>query len=384
LIYLDNCATTKPRPEVVGAMLTVLEDDFGNPSSLHRMGLKVEKLMKKSRREISQYLQVAENELYFTSGGTEGNNIAIQGVFKNKGMSGKHIITTAIEHPAVLNSISDLQNQGCEVTLLKNDKRGLVDLEHLKESIKENTALVSIIHVNNEIGTIQNIDQIGRILRDYPSKPHFHVDGVQSFGKISFSVKSSKVDSYAFSGHKIHGPKGIGGLFIDNKARVSPIVFGGNQERGLRSGTENVPGIVGMAAAVTSLIKSGDSERQKVEKLKKLMIERLNQNIPDFLVNSPAGPDFSPYILNVSILGIRGEVLVHWLEDREIFISTTSACSSKGFGKSHVLKAIGLDDKSVEGTIRISFSYELEETDIIEAAKEITQAVNEIRGIMRR
>lgn len=384
MIYLDSCATTKPRKDVIVAILNALEEDFGNPSSLHRHGLKAEKLIKGSRKIIAQFLNVGENEIFFTSGGTESNNLAIQGVINNKASRRGHIIISAMEHPAVKNTVEYLQKNGCRVTVLKNDDHGMVDIEDLKKSISDDTVLVSLIHVNNETGAIQDIQQIGSILRELPRKPHFHLDGVQSFGKIPFSLKKSGVDSFAFSGHKIYGPKGVGGLYINSKTKISPIIFGGNQEKGIRSGTENVPGIVGMGEAVACLSRTGPYELTQVKSIKRLMIELLEKRISDVRINSPIDDYFSPYILNISIPDTRGEVLVHYLEDRDIYVSTTSACSSKGVGKSHVLKAIGLDDKSIEGAVRISFSWDTEEQHIRQAVDEISSAVNEIRSIMRR
>lgn len=384
MIYLDNCATTRPRPEVVTAVARTMEEEFGNPSSLHRLGLRAEKLVKEARSNAADFLKVKENEIYFTSGGTESNNIALQGVANLRSNRGRHIVTTSIEHPAIMNTLKHLEKNGFEITWLRNDRFGRINLDELKDSIRDNTILVSVIHVNNEIGIIQDIEAIGKIISTSESKPHFHLDGVQSFAKIPLALKVWGVDSYAFSGHKLHGPKGIGGLYLSSKVHLPPLIYGGNQEKGLRSGTENVPGIVGLTTALSFVSKDSTFELAHVKNLKSLMIDLLNEGVPDIRINSPDDKLFSPYILNVSIPGTRGEIMVHSLEDKDIYVSTTSACSSKGIGKSHVLEAIGLNDQCIEGTLRISFSLENTEDDIRIAAREIAVAAVEIRSIMRR
>lgn len=384
MIYLDNCATTCPKPEVVAAVAKTMAEEFGNPSSLHRLGLKAEKLVKDSRNHIANFLKVHENEIYFTSGGTESNNIVVQGVSNIRSGRGRHIVATSIEHPAIMNTLKHLEKKGFEISWLKNDNYGRIDIDELKASLREDTILVAIIHVNNEVGTIQDIETIGKVLSTLKSKPHFHLDGVQSFAKIPLFLKAWGVDSYAFSAHKVHGPKGIGGLYLNSKIHIPPLLFGGNQEKGLRSGTENVPGIVGLSKALSLISNEGNAELIHVKNLKSLMIDLLTEDIPEIRINSIEDKIFSPYILNVSIPGTRGEIMVHSLEDKDIYVSTTSACSSKGVGKSHVLEAIGLDDKCIEGTLRISFSLDNTEDDIRVAAKEIADAAVEIRSIMRR
>jgi len=384
LIYLDNCSTTKPREPVVEKMTEALRFNFGNPSSLHRMGMDAEKAMKNSRSIIASYLGVKNEEIYFTSGGTEGNNIAIQGALKARETRGNHIITSMIEHPAVMNTIREYEKKGFRVSWIPNDKNGRIDMQRLEEELCDETILVSLIHVNNEIGTIQDIQSIGELLSKRSSRPHFHLDGVQSFGKVQISLIASGIDSFAFSGHKIHGPKGVGGLYISKKARVYPMVFGGNQEMGMRSGTENIPGIAGFGEAVRILSEQGQQESQKVRALKESMTRMITDQIEDVLVNSPAGELSSPYILNLSFGWTRGEVLLHYLEEEDIFVSTTSACSSKGTDKSHVLKSIGLDDNYIEGTLRICFSYEITEEDVVRTVKALKSSVEDVRSIMRR
>lgn len=384
MIYLDNCATTRPRDEVTDIMIEALKDNFGNPSSLHRLGLNAEKQMKNSRQIIANYLRVGPEELIFTSGGTESNNMAIQSIIKKEEKKGNHIITTNIEHPSISNIYKDYEKNGYKVTYLKVNSRGQIDLDELKAAIDDETILVSIIHVNNEIGTIQDIKAIRDIIRNSKANPFFHLDGIQSFGKIQFSLKELDVDTYSISGHKIHGPKGIGCLYINNKNKLDPVVFGGNQERGLRSGTENIPGIIGFGEAVRLMAKDWEKENKRIKELQTYFISKLNENIDDIKINSEVNESFSPYVISVSFQDVRGEVLLHYLEQNEIYVSTGSACSSKDTQKSHVLQAIGLNNDEITGTIRLCLSYEIDKKDIDFAVEAIKDAVEDIRSIIRR
>ncbi|MGO1468970.1 MAG: cysteine desulfurase family protein [Tissierella sp.] len=384
MIYLDNCATTKMRPEVLNTIYNAMKEDFGNPSSLHSLGLQSEKEIRKSRKIISNYLNIDEKELYFTSGGTESNNIAIQSIVNLLKKQGNHIITTKIEHASIMNTMKDLEGKGFKVTYLDVDKWGKIDLEQLKNSLNHDTILVSIIHVNNEIGTIQDIKKIKNIINQKDSKALLHLDGIQSFGKITFDLKQLGVDTFSFSSHKIHGPKGVGGLYIRREIKLSPIVFGGNQERGLRSGTENVPGIIAFGKAVEIMGKNKIDEREKILKIKKYTIKLIKEKIEDIKINSNIDDTFSPYILNISLRDTRGEVLLHFLEQKHIYISTASACSSNGVKESKVLKSINLSQKEIEGTIRVCFSYENTEDDIDLFVKELANSVEEIRKITKR
>lgn len=384
MIYLDNCSTTKPRQEVVELLYKSLRDDYGNPSSLHRLGLSSEKKMKKSRLIISDFLKVEPKEIFFTSGGTESNNIAIQSIIKKYSKRGNHIITTKIEHPSVLNVMKNYEENGFDLTYLNIDKKGQIDLEQLKESITDKTILISLIHVNNEIGIIQDIKSVRQIIDKSKNKPLLHLDGVQSFGKIDFNLNSLGIDTYSFSGHKVYGPKGIGGLYINDKLKLDPITFGGNQESGLRSGTENLTGIIGFGEAVRILANNYKKEANHAKELKEYMVEKHFEEITDFKINSTLDENSSPYILNISYEDIRGEVLLHYLEEKEIFVSTSSACSSKGTDKSHVLKAINLSDNEIEGAIRFCFSHDINREDIDYTVATIKDSVEEIRSIIRR
>ncbi len=384
MIYLDNCATTKIRDEVLNIMMESLKEDYGNPSSLHRLGFNAEKKIKNSRDIISNYLDIDRNELYFTSGGTESNNIAIQGIVNKYEARGNHIITSKIEHPSVHNIMKYYERKGFDITYLNNDKIGNIDLGELNETIREDTILVSLIHVNNEIGVIQNIREIRKILNNMNSNALLHLDGVQSFGKISFSLKELAVDTYSFSAHKIHGPKGVGGLYINNRLKLPALVLGGNQENGLRSGTENLNGIIGFGEAVRILGSKFKEESEHVQMIKEYFAKKIMDEIEDVKINTNLDNNSSPYILNVSFRNIRGEVLLHYLEDKEIYVSTTSACSSKGTRKSPILQAIGLNDIEIEGGIRFCFSYEISKSDIDYTIEVLKSSVKDIRKIMMR
>lgn len=383
-VYLDNCATTKPREEVIDEINFMLKESYGNPSSLHRLGFNAEKKVEESREIISRFLNVNNDEIYFTSGGTESNNIAIQGLVNKNKKRGNHIITTEIEHPSVLNIFKYYESKGFDITYLKVDRFGFIDLNELEKSIKDSTILISIMLVNNEIGTIEPVGEIKKILNKKASNAYIHVDGIQALGKIPLELNKWSIDTFSFSGHKIHGPKGIGGLYIRKGTNISPIMHGGNQEREIRSGTENTLGIVGIGKAVEIVKNNFNKENKYVRELKNYMHEKIMTNIPEIKVNSLLDESFSPYILNISFLGVRGEVLLHYLENKGIYVSTGSACSSHGKGKSHVLKAIGLNSDEIEGAIRFSLSYLNTKNDINYVVEELKKSVEDIRQITMR
>ena len=380
-IYLDNSATTKPYKEVVDKMVEALTTDYANPSSLHRKGINVEKNIKSIRQDIARTMGAKDKEIYFTSGGTESNNSLIRGVANLYKKRKNHIISTEIEHPSVLNTLKDLEEDGFEVTYLKVGKDGKIDIEDLKKSIKPTTILVTIMHVNNEIGTIQPIEEIGKYLKSLKDKIYFHVDAVQSYGKLNFKPSKYNIDFMSVSGHKLHGPKGIGFMYIKENNRLKPILTGGGQEIGIRSGTENVPGIYGLGEAIKILNKDLNETIKKIQELKDLLKEEIVNNIDNIKINSPE--DGVCHILNISFEDIKGEVLLHYLEQKGVYVSTGSACSSKKKG-SHVLNAIGLNPKEIDGAIRFSLSDLNTKEEIIEVVKILKESVSDLRMIIRR
>ena len=380
-IYLDNSATTKPYKEVVERMVYALSTDYANPSSLHKKGIEVEKNIKEIRRNIARTLGAKDKEIYFTSGGTESNNAIIRGVVSLNKKRKNHIISTVIEHPSVLNTLKDLEEEGFEVTYLNVDKYGKIDIEELKQSIKPTTCLVSIMHVNNEVGSIQPIQEIGKYLKNLNDKVYFHVDAVQSYSKINFKPSRYNIDFMSVSGHKLHGPKGIGFMYIKENNRIKPMLTGGGQEIGIRSGTENTPGIYGLGEAINIINQNLDEKIDKIANLKNMLKDEIVKNIDDIKINSQ--DDGVCHILNISFRGIKGEVLLHYLEQKKVYISTGSACSSKKKG-SHVLNAMGLTPDEIEGAIRFSLSDLNTEEEVLEAAKIVKESVEDLRMIIRR
>ena len=380
-IYLDNSATTKPYQEVVDKMVLALTTQYGNPSSIHKKGIEVEREIKEIRRNIARSLGAKENEIYFTSGGTECNNTIIRSVARLNKKTKNHIISTVIEHPSVLDTLKDLESEGFEVTYLPVDKDGKISIEDLKNAIKKETILVSVMHVNNEIGTIQPIEEIGKYLKSLDEKIYLHVDAVQSYAKIKFRPSRYNIDFMSVSGHKLHGPKGIGFMYVKENNRIKPLLTGGGQEIGIRSGTENVPGIYGIGEAVKVINKDLEGTIDKIRELRDLLKEEILANIDDVKINTPE--DGVCHVLNVSFRGVRGEVLLHYLEQKEIYVSTGSACSSKKKG-SHVLNAIGLTPEEIEGAIRFSLSDLNTKEEILETIKVLKESVSDLRMIIGR
>ncbi|MEI3235045.1 MAG: cysteine desulfurase family protein [Intestinibacter bartlettii] len=380
-IYLDNSATTKPYQEVVDKMVLALTTQYGNPSSIYKKGIEVEREIKEIRRNIARSLGAKETEIYFTSGGTECNNTIIRSVANLNKKTKNHIISTVIEHPSVLNTLKDLEADGFEVTYLPVGKDGKISLEDLKNAIKKETILVSVMHVNNEIGTIQPIEEIGKYLKSLDEKVYFHVDGVQSYAKIKFRPSRYNIDFMSVSGHKLHGPKGIGFMYVKENNRIKPLLTGGGQEIGIRSGTENVPGIYGIGEAVRILNQDLEGTIDKIRGLRDLLKEEILANIDNVKINSPE--DGVCHVLNVSFRGVRGEVLLHYLEQKEIYVSTGSACSSKKKG-SHVLNAIGLTPDEIEGAIRFSLSDLNTKEEIMQTVEVLKESVSDLRMIIGR
>jgi len=361
-IYLDNSATTRPYDEVIEFMNKINREMYGNPSSLHSKGIEAERLIKEARETIAGTLGVDSRDIYFTSGGTESNNLAIMGFLRANPRKGKHVITTKIEHPSVLEVCKHLSENGYKVDYIGVDGRGIIDLEMLKASITKDTALISVILVNNETGSVQPLDEIVRIKNSVNRDTAIHVDAVQAYGKLMIQPEKTGVDLLTASSHKIHGPKGVGALYVSRKVRVKPVIFGGGQESQLRSGTENVPGICGFGLAAKITFGRIEENLARVEKLKMLFIDKLKEKVDDFSVLSPE--EASPYILSVSFRGIKAEVLLHHLEREGVYVSTGSACSSRKRLHSHVLTAMGFKACDIEGALRFSFSAQNTEEDV--------------------
>ncbi|HHU62985.1 MAG TPA: cysteine desulfurase [Clostridiales bacterium] len=384
-IYLDNSATTKPTKNVVRAMLKCLEDDYGNPSSLHAMGLAAEKILKNSRETVARALNCSAQEIVFTSGGTEANNLAIMGVASLNKNKNSRLVTSTIEHPSVLNVFNGLEQMGAKVCYLPVDQRGVVDLHSLKEVIDKDTSLVSIMYVNNEIGTIQPIEEIGRIIKQISPNTLFHVDGIQAFGKLDIDLKNMPyVDLFSISAHKIHGPKGVGALYIKKGTKLSGMMMGGGQEFDLRPGTENMPGIAGFAQAIVDMALLKEKHPNKLYMLKERLTKGILDTIDDCRLNGPSVKEGAPHIVNISFNDIRGEVLVHALEKYGVFVSTGAACSSRRARISHVLRAIGLIDSFAIGAIRFSFSLFNEMEEIDYTINIVKQIVEQLRKFIRR
>lgn len=381
MIYLDNCATTKPDKEVVEVMMKALTDDFANPSSLHSFGLKVEKEIDIARKNAADLIGAQSDEIYFTSGGTESNNIAVHGAIEKNKRRGKKIITSSIEHASIDDQFKHYKELGYEVVYLDVDKTGAVDIEKFKKEMNEDTILVSIIYVHNELGTVNNVKEIFEIAKSVNKNVFCHVDGVQSVGKIPVNVKEIGCDTFSFSSHKIYGPKGMGGLYKKRDVNIDSLVIGGGQEKGLRSGTENVPGILGFGKACELTKRDLEKRLDHAREIKEYLLEKLNNNLEDYKINTPENA--TNFIVSLSILDIRAEVLLHYLEGDEIYISTASACTSNGTHKSTTLKQIGLDDKYAEGTIRICTSKDTTKEDIDVFVEKLVEYVDEIRKIMR-
>ena len=373
MIYFDNSATTKMAPEALETYSQVVTKIWGNPSSLHKLGDRAHGLLEASRKQVADLLGVNTDEIYFTSGGTESNNTAIKGTAWAKREFGKHIITSSVEHASVANTFTELENLGFRVTRLPVDKEGRVNPEDLKAALDKDTTLVSIMGVNNEIGTIQPIKEISEILADYPNI-HFHVDNVQALGKgIWDQVFTSRVDMMSFSSHKFHGPRGIGILYKKRGRMLMPLCEGGGQEKGLRSGTENLAAIAAMAKAARLLL-TDEKEKADREYAIKEKISKYLAGKPGIHIFSPLKADFSPHILCFALEGIRGETLVHTLEDQDIYISTTSACASKKADEASTLVAMKTPDAIATSAVRLSF----DESNTLEEADEFIAAFDEI------
>lgn len=377
--YFDNAATTRVCPVAKECVLRAMEVDYGNPSSLHKKGIDAERYIRTAQEQIAKELKVLPKEILFTSGGTESNNLALLGTaFANQRM-GKHIITTRIEHASVYNPVLYLRDLGFDVTFIEVNKQGIVELDTLKKALRTDTIIVSIMFVNNEIGSIQPIEAIGQYLKETNPKTVYHVDAIQGFGKLRMNPKKSNIDLLSVSGHKIHGPKGTGFLYIQDKTKIKPILYGGGQQKNMRSGTENVPGIAGLGAATEWIYQDHQKRITLMKEVKETFLWLVLQN-EDVQDNS----GLAPHIASVSFRGIRSEVLLHALEERGVYCSAGSACSSNHPAISGTLQAIQLDKELLDATLRFSFSAYSTVEEAEYAAAMIAEIVPILRKFTRR
>lgn len=356
--YLDNSATTCCSRAVTDMVVRTMTEDYGNPSSRHLKGVQAEKYLKTAREEIAKTLKVSEKEIFFTSGGTESNNWALIGAAMANRRTGNHLITTAVEHAAVLQPMAFLEEQGFHVTYLPVDGKGCVSLENLREALCPETILVSMMYVNNEVGTVEPVEEAARIIHEKNPKTLFHVDAIQAYGKYRIYPKKTGIDLLSVSGHKIHGPKGTGFLYVNEKVRIKPLILGGGQQKGMRSGTDNVPGAAGLGVAAREAYTDFTAKTEHMQSLKERFLKGVS-DIPDITVQGQAAENAAgaPHIVSVSFRGVRSEVLLHALEDKGVYISSGSACSSnKKLPVSSVLKEIGVERDLLESTVRFSFS----------------------------
>nr|WP_106790244.1 cysteine desulfurase family protein [Massilistercora timonensis] len=363
-VYLDNSATTRTYDSVGDLVRKVMCEDYGNPSSMHAKGVTAEHYIKEAKETLAKLMKVQDKEIFFTSGGTEGDNLALMGVARANRRRGNHLITSAIEHPAVINTMRHLEEEGYRVTFLPVDRYGRIRLDDLKEALCEDTILVSVMYVNNEVGSVQPIAEAASIVKAYNKDILFHVDAVQGFGKYRIYPRKLNVDLCTISGHKIHGPKGIGALYVGSHVKIQPIVFGGEQQKNVRSGTENVPGIAGLGLAAKLIYQELDEKVARMRELKAHFIEGV-QEIQDITIHGLYDETSAPHIISVGFAGIRSEVLLHALEEKGIYVSSGSACASNHPQISGVLKGIGAGQEYLDATLRFSMSEftTLEEID---------------------
>ena len=380
--YLDNSATTRCFPEVVELMNKIYLEEYGNPSSMHHKGVEAEKQITEAKKSLAQILKVNEKNLLFTSCGTESDNIAIIGGALANARRGRHLITSTIEHPAVLESMRYLESQGFEVTYLPVDEYGIVSPDLVEEPVRDDTILVSIMHTNNEIGAVEPVREIAKRINAKNPSALFHVDAVQGFGKAQIYPKKWGIDMLSVSGHKIHAPKGTGFLYIADKIKVKNLIFGGGQQNGMRSGTENVAGIAAMGLAAKMLYQDFDSKIERLYELREAFLDGI-RDIPDLRVNGPAGRKCAPHIISLTVPGVRAEVLLHALEGKGVYVSSGSACASNRPHTSKTLEAIHLPRVYLDNTIRISLSEMTTREDMQQASEALHELIPFLRQYTR-
>ena len=381
--YLDNSATTRCSKAAADKMVLLLTEDFGNPSSLHMKGVIAEKYINEAKKKIAKTLKCQEKEIVFTSGGTESNNLAIIGSAMANQRAGKHIITTQVEHASVANTMKFLEDNGFEVTYLGVDHDGRISLDELKSAMRPDTILVSIMQVNNEIGAVMPVEEAGKLIKEINPNTLFHVDAIQSYGKLHISPKNMSCDLLSVSGHKIHGPKGSGFLYIKDKTKIKPIIYGGGQQKGMRSGTENVPAIAGLGVAAEEIYTDLDKKIEAMYELKSHFINEVTK-IDGVTVNGLTDKTSAPHIVSVSIQGVRAEVILHTLEDKNIYVSAGSACSSNKPAVSATLKAIGLPNELLDSTVRFSFCVDTTIEEIDYAIEVMQDVIPKLQKYTRR
>ena len=378
-VYFDNSATTVVDPEVRDLMIRVMQEDYGNAASLHKKGVDAERYVRRAKEQIAATLKCEPKQIYFTSGGTESNNWALIGAAFANRRAGTHLITTLVEHPSVKNTMKFLEENGFTVTWLSVDEDGLVSAEEVRDALRPDTILVSVMQVNNEIGALEPVKEIGEMLHRVRPDVLFHVDAIQAYGKYGIYPKKQHIDLLSVSGHKLHGPKGIGFLYIADRVKIRPLIYGGGQQKGLRSGTENVPGEAGLGLAAEKAYRNLDENTGKMREVKERMIEGLS-GIPGTHMNGRTGADSAPHILSCSFDGVRSEVLLHALEERGIYVSSGSACASSHPSEINTLMGIGLPKERQEGTLRFSFCDE----NTVEEADYVLEALREVLPVLRR
>ena len=380
--YFDNSATTRCYPEVAEIVVKTMTEDFGNPSAMHLKGVEAEKYVREAAQTLAKILKVNEKEIIFTSGGTESNNLALFGGADANKRSGNHIITTSVEHAAVGQPAERLEQMGYEVTIVPVDHRGVVQLEALEKALRPDTILVSTMYVNNEVGAVMPVEEIAKLVHEKSPKALYHVDAIQAFGKYRIYPKKAGIDMLSVSSHKIHGPKGVGFLYINEKARIQPQILGGGQQAGMRSGTDNVPGIAGLGVAAKMVYTDFDEKIEHMYQLKERLAEGFLK-LPDVRLNGMEIREGAPQILNASFLGVRSEVLLHTLEEKGIYVSAGSACSSHKRKAAGTLSAMGMEAAQRESTLRFSFSEENTFEEVDYALEVIGQVLPMLRRYSR-
>lgn len=381
MVYLDNAATAPLRPEVLEALEKALREENGNPSSVHRIGLRAEAALRRARETVARALGAEPDEIVFTSGGTESNNMAIKGMARHRQGRGRHIVVSEVEHSSVLEAVRALERDGFEATYVPVRHDGRVAWETVRDAVRDDTILVTVQVVNNETGALHPVAELGRWLQTLERPPRFHVDAVQALGRVPLSLAQWGVDAASFSAHKVGGPKGVGVLWLRRGVELEPLLHGGGQERGLRSGTENVPGIVAASVAIDMAVAELPQTAPRLRALSARFVERVREVFPELVVLGPDEEGRAPHILALSVPGLRGEVLLHALEERGVYVSTGAACSSRKKG-SHVLNAMGLEPRVAEGMIRLSWGLQPREEDADTAAEAFVDAVRELREFL--